>query len=120
MHCSDRGVWGYNGPQLETEDLNMIQDARVIAADRLKKRMQPKQVEQAIVRYMSDYFHVTGIKPKQPLSSLMQTLLEEHRDDTEFDFHVMVYQAIVEAVAIVIAQNNRDFETLRRPPSTKT
>lgn len=35
----------------------MIQDARVIAADRLKKRMRPKQVEQAIVRYMSDYFH---------------------------------------------------------------
>ncbi len=98
----------------------MIQDAKVIAANRLKKRMQPKQVEQAIVRYMSDYFHVVGIKPKEPLSSLMQGLLEEHRDDTEFDFHVMVYQAIVEAVSIVIAQNNRDIETVRGPRLSKT
>ena len=98
----------------------MIQDARVIAANRLKKRMQPRQVEQAIVRHMADYFHVVGIQPKEPLSSLMQELLAEHRDDTEFDFHVMVYQAIVEAVSIVIAQNNRDIETLRSERPSKT
>jgi len=98
----------------------MIRDAKVIAANRLKKRMQPKYVEAAIVRHMSDYFHVVGTEPKEPLFSIIQDLQEKHKDDTDFDFYLMIYQAIIEAVSIVLAQNNRDIETLRGESPSKT
>ena len=97
----------------------MVKDAKVIAENRLKKRMQPKYVEAAIVRHMSDYFDVTGTKPKEPLYGIMQDLQEKHKDDTDFDFYLMVYQAIIEAVSIVLAQNNRDIETIRGQSPSK-
>jgi len=91
----------------------MIQDAKVIAANRLKKRTQPQYVEAAIVKHMSDYFDAVGTNPKEPLSAVMRNLQAKHKDDTDFDFHLMVYQAIIEAVSIVLAQNTLDLETLR-------
>lgn len=98
----------------------MIQDAKVIAANRIKKRTQPKYVEAAIVKHMSDYFDAEGIDPREPLSGVMRDLQAKHKDATDFDFHLMVYQAIIEAVSIVLAQNNLDFETLRgQRPSKK-
>jgi hypothetical protein len=91
----------------------MIQDAKTKATMRLKGRTQPEYIEAAIIEHMSDYFHQVGTDVKEPLTGILRELQETHKDDTDFDFHLMIYQSIIEAISIVLAQNNQDLETLR-------
>ena len=89
----------------------MIEDAKIKAASaRLKQMMKTEEVEEAIQQHILTYLESTDGTLEQSLAEGIDNLKGQYEDPN--DTFTLTYQAIIEAVSTVLAQNTRDLVTL--------
>jgi hypothetical protein len=89
----------------------MIDDAKIKAANaRLKQMMKTEDIEEAIQQHVLTYLESTDGTLEQSLSEGIENLKGQCEDPN--DTFTLTYQAIIQAVSTVLAQNTRDLVTL--------